>query len=88
MIPRKVNEVKGARTRLGYTQQDMADYLGITLPTYRKRESGVVKFTDEDKAKLTKLFEWDFDQMNRYLYDGMLPFDGAQTASQGAFLSP
>ena len=33
-------EIKGARTRLGYTQQYMADRLNISLDTYRKKERG------------------------------------------------
>ena len=34
-------EIKGARARLGYKQQYMADNLGISVATYRKKESGV-----------------------------------------------
>ena len=41
-------EIKGARTRLGFTQQFVADELHLSLPSYRKKESGKVKFTDEE----------------------------------------
>ena len=30
-------EIKGARARLGYKQQYMADNLGISVATYRKK---------------------------------------------------
>ena len=48
-------EIKGARARLGYKQQFMADNLGISVATYRKKESGVIRFTDKEKAAVTKL---------------------------------
>lgn len=66
-------EIKGARARLGYKQQFMADSLGISLPAYRKKESGVNRFTDVEKAKLGELLELTPYQVNDFLYDGMLP---------------
>ena len=45
-------EIKGARARLGYKQQYMADNLGISVATYRKKESGVIRFTDKEKVKV------------------------------------
>lgn len=47
-------EIKGARTRLGYTQQYMADRLDISLDTYRKKEKGVIKFADTEKVTVAK----------------------------------
>ena len=66
-------EIKGARARLGYKQQFMADQLHMSLPSYRKKESGEVKFTDEEKAKLSELLELTPQQVNDFLYDGLLP---------------
>jgi len=66
-------EIKGARTRLGYTQQYVADELGITVHSYRKKESGCVKFTDEEKKKLYLILRMSLDQFNDWLYDGLLP---------------
>lgn len=65
-------EIKGARTRLGYKQQFMADSLGISLPSYRKKESGVTRFTDAEKAKMSELLELTPAQINDFLYDGLL----------------
>ena len=66
-------EIKGARTRLGYTQQFVADELNLSLPSYRKKESGKVKFTDEEKMGLAKVLQLSPYQTNDYLYDGILP---------------
>lgn len=66
-------EIKGARTRLGYKQQFMADSLGISLPSYRKKESGAVRFTDAEKAKVGEILELTPCQLNDFLYDGILP---------------
>ena len=66
-------EIKGARTRLGYKQQYMADNLGISVATYRKKESGVIRFTDKEKIQVTKILELTTAQMNDFLFDGELP---------------
>lgn len=70
-------EIKGARARLGYKQQFMADNLGISVATYRKKESGVIRFTDKEKAAVTKLLELTTAQMNDFLFDGELPIGSA-----------
>ncbi len=70
-------EIKGARARLGYKQQYMADNLGISVATYRKKESGVIRFTDKEKIMVTKLLELTPDQMNDFLFDGELPIEVA-----------
>ena len=69
-------EIKGARARLGYKQQYMADNLGISVATYRKKES-VIRFTDKEKVKVTKLLELTPAQMNDFLFDGELPIGSA-----------
>lgn len=69
-------EIKGARTRLGFTQQYMADQLCISLPSYRKKESGTIRFSDEEKVKIAEVLELSPKQLNDYLYDGILPISG------------
>lgn len=71
-------EIKGARTRLGYTQQFVADELGMTVHSYRKKESGCVKFTDEEKKNLSRVLHLTLDQFNDYLYDGLLPIGASR----------
>ncbi len=65
-------EIKGARTRLGYTQQYVADYLEISIHSYQKKESGKIKFTETEKIAVAKLFEFDIVQLDEYLFDGQL----------------
>ncbi len=55
----------------------MADNLGISVATYRKKESGVIRFTDKEKVKVTKLLELTPAQMNDFLFDGELPIGSA-----------
>ena len=69
----KPNEIKGARTRLGLTQEHMATELEISVSSYQKKEGGIVKFSDEEKVKVAKILELSPKQMNDYLYNGMLP---------------
>lgn len=66
-------EIKGARTRLGYKQKYVAEQLGMSVSSYQKKESGAVKFSDEEKAKLAILLQLSLAQTNDYLYDGLLP---------------
>jgi DNA-binding XRE family transcriptional regulator len=66
-------EIKGARTRLGYTTSYMAYLLGIADDSYRKKERGIVKFSDEEKVVVAKALELSAQQVNDYFFDGKLP---------------
>lgn len=66
-------EIKGARTRLGYKQRHMAEKLGMTLCTYCNKENGKSKFTDVEKVKIAELLGFTPEQMNEFLFDGVLP---------------
>ena len=68
-------EIKGARVRLGYKQHFMADSLGISISTYQKKEGGFVRFSDDEKVKMTKILQLTPAQMNDFLFDGELPID-------------
>ena len=74
-------EIKGARTKLGYTQKYVAEQLGMSVYSYQKKESGQVKFTDEEKAGLTELLELTLEQFNDFLFDGKLPIGMLQNTS-------
>lgn len=69
----KLSEIRGARARLGYKQKYMADELGISVATYRRKESGSSKFTAKESAKVAKILELSPGQMNDFLFDGELP---------------
>ena len=66
-------EIRGARARLGYTQQFMANELGISTASYAAKERGETKFADAEKVKVAKLFGWSLTEMNDFLFDGQLP---------------
>ena len=65
-------EIKGARTRLGYTQQQMAEWLDMSVHSYRKKESGHIKFTESEKFALGKILGLTLEQLNDYLFDSQL----------------
>ena len=73
-------EIKGARTRLGYTQQYMADRLKISLDTYRKKEKGVIKFADSEKVVVARLLGLTAQQVNDFFFDGQLPIGNNDVA--------
>ena len=50
------NNLKAARKARGMTQQDMADYLGISLPHYKNIESGERTGSVELWDKMEDLF--------------------------------
>lgn len=52
-----------ARKRARYTQQNVADYLGVSRPTYRKMEENPEIITIEDARKLSGLFGVDVSQI-------------------------
>ena len=66
-------EIKGARTRLGYKQQYMADALRISVDSYRKKERGVTKFTDAEKVTVANILGLNGQQINDFFFDGKLP---------------
>lgn len=65
-------EIKGARTRLGYTQQNLADVLGISVHSYRKKESGACKFTEKEKFEIARILGFSLSQLDEILFDGEL----------------
>lgn len=66
-------EIKGARVRKNLTQASVAEKLGMKQTTYSAKENGRSKFSDKEKIALASLLELTPDQMNEFLYDGMLP---------------
>lgn len=66
-------EIKGARTRLGLTQNEMAEQLGISVHSYQKKESGKIPFTEKQKFGVARILGLDLVQMNEFLFDRQLP---------------
>ena len=69
----KTLEIRGARARLGYSQREMAERLGMSLSSYQCRESGAVEFTIDDIVKLAEVLGLNIGQINDFIFDGRLP---------------
>ena len=69
----KPNEIRGARTRLGYTQRYTAERLGMSTSTYQTKESGVRPFTAHEIVSLAELLHLTMEQVNDFIFDGALP---------------
>ena len=69
----KPNEIRGARTRLGYTQRYMAGRLGMSTSTYQYKENGVRPFTTKEIVSLIDVLQLSSEQANDFLFDGKFP---------------
>ena len=50
-----MNKVKGLRSTLNMTQEEMGDILGITRFSYSNKERGINNFKDIEKVKIIDL---------------------------------
>ena len=66
-------ELKGARTRLGLTQRDLAQRIGMSEGSYQKRESKVQDFKLNDVAAIAMVLGLKMQQVNDIFFDGNLP---------------
>lgn len=48
---------KGLRVSYNKTQQDVADYLGISLTQYKRKENNHARFYADEIYKLSKLYD-------------------------------
>lgn len=55
--------LKAERSRLGLTQKDVADQLGIAVPTYSKKENGKQDFTQKEMLELCKILNRTLDEL-------------------------
>ncbi|MBE6666750.1 MAG: helix-turn-helix transcriptional regulator [Ruminococcaceae bacterium] len=74
----KTCEIRGARARLGLTQQYMAEQLGISPASYSNKEQGKTQFADAEKFKVAKIFDWSLSEINDFLFDGQLPIGNTE----------
>lgn len=52
--------IKAARVNANKTQQEVADMLGLSVQSYRKKEKGDRKFYIDEVVKLSAFFGIDF----------------------------
>lgn len=76
----KINSVKIKNTRreLGLRQRDVAQKMGMPLYSYQSREDGRVCFSNTEKIELSNILGFSPQQMNEYLYGGLLPIGTCQ----------
>lgn len=48
---------KGMRVSAGKTQKEVADYLGLSLTQYQRKENNHVRFYADEIYKLSKLYD-------------------------------
>ena len=66
-------ELEFARKRKHKTKEDMAAAIGKSVISYTKKESGKVKFSDEEKVIVAKELDLTSEQVNAIFFDGNLP---------------
>lgn len=78
--------IRGARSAFGYSQKQMADALGISESSYRKKECGDVRFSDQEKVAVAKIFGLSADQINQIFFGGELPIGNASDSTESSKL--
>ena len=68
----KSNEIKAERIRRKFTQQYMADVLGISVHSYRKKENGFIPFTEKEKFEIATILNLSFEQFDDFLFDNKI----------------
>lgn len=66
-IKGKMNNISLERIKYDLLQKDIADYLGINISTYRKKEKNPLEFTGAELKKLAKKYNCTID----YLLEGI-----------------
>lgn len=56
-------KLKAKRAEFGYTQQDVAEKLGIAVPTYIHKENGDTLFNLNEIKKLLIIFDCKFEDI-------------------------
>lgn len=67
-------ELKLARIRANFSQQEVANRLGKTLASYSKKERGETIFLPSEILELTLMFGLDYEQFNFIFFNNKLPF--------------
>ena len=62
-----------ARRDKGKSPKDMAQAIGKTENSYRKKERGEVAFSDDDKIIIANELDLTLSQVNEIFFDGKLP---------------
>jgi len=70
--------LKEARQRAGYSEEEVAEKLGITIPAYKAREKGRVNPSLEQCYTLSKLYSLSLSEFNDIFFRSGLPFRNSE----------
>lgn len=62
-VPVTLNRLRGLRVEHGYTQRDMAEYLGMSVTAYCQREQGICAFRLREAKQIADLFCRSIEQV-------------------------
>lgn len=67
------NMLKSKRVLLGYTQKDMANYVGISEKTYNFKEKGKIFFKPNEIISISGKLNLTIKEINKIFFDNNLP---------------
>lgn len=65
--------LKSKRVLKNFTQEGIAERLGVTCKTYNRKELGITAFTINEVVLLTILLELNIKEVNQIFFDNNLP---------------
>lgn len=69
-----VKKLKGIRVTKGYTQEVLADKLGMSTKTYNRKELGMIEFNRRELSLLIDLLDLTLEQVKDIFFTDDLPF--------------
>lgn len=69
--------LREARKHIGYTVQEMADAMEMSLATYKQRENGSKRCSLDECRAISELLELSLQDFNDIFFNGSLPFGKA-----------
>ncbi|MFA6809253.1 MAG: helix-turn-helix transcriptional regulator [Eubacteriales bacterium] len=68
LVEKQSRELKAYRVRLGYTQKDMANKLGMSEFAYNKRENGHIDFGLSELRRLKQVLHLSDEELIRIFF--------------------
>ncbi len=66
-------KLKGIRVSKGYTQEVLAEELGISTKTYNRKELGIIEFNRKEIAQLIEILDLDDKEVFDIFFTANLP---------------
>lgn len=73
--------LKEARRRCGYTEEAVADFLGIPISAYKQREKGRVRVSLDQCLMLSKFYRLSLQEFNDIFFKSGLPYRNSDLAT-------